>query len=61
MMFVGYAEQESDSVCMWDMQTSWVVVTCDVIQLKQMFFQNDESEILELESPHDIVMVYDQG
>jgi hypothetical protein len=48
MIFIGYTEQESDSVRMWDMHTTRVIVTCDVIWLKQMFIQNDESGILEL-------------
>jgi hypothetical protein len=54
MMFVGYVEQESDSVCVWDMCTTTVLVTCDGIWLKQMFFQNVESGILQLECLHGI-------
>ena len=38
MMFVGYAERESDSVRMWDMRTSRVVVSRDIMWLKRMFF-----------------------
>ena len=51
---MGYAEQESDSVWMWDMCTTQVIATREIIWLKQMFFQSDESGILELESLYDI-------
>ena len=42
MMFVGYAEQESDSVHMWDPSTMRIVVTHDVIWLMKLYFQPDD-------------------
>lgn len=50
MMFVGYVDRESDSVQMWDMRTSRVVVSCDVIWLKRMFFNDDASGIIDLDT-----------
>ncbi len=50
MMFVGYAEQESDSVHMWDPSTMRLVVMHDVIWLKKLHFQPDDmAGVLELE------------
>jgi hypothetical protein len=31
MMFVGYVEQESDSICMCDKYTTRIIVTHDII------------------------------
>jgi uncharacterized protein YaeQ len=39
MMFVGYSNQESDSIQMWDQQTVRVIVTHDAIRLEGMYFQ----------------------
>ena len=39
MMFVGYADRESDSMRMWDMRTSQVIVSRDVSWLKHMIFR----------------------
>ena len=50
MMFVGYAECKSDSVQMWDMHTSRVVVSQDVIWLKRMLFQDDASGVIDLDT-----------
>ncbi len=51
MMFVGYAKQESNSVHMWDPSTMRIVVTLDVIWLKQLYFQpDDEAGVLELDT-----------
>jgi hypothetical protein len=39
MMFVSYlANRESDSVCMWDLSTNGVATNCDVVWMKQMYF-----------------------
>ena len=38
MIFVGYAEQESESVRMWDPSTKRVVVTREVILLNRYVF-----------------------
>ena len=39
MMFIGYpANRESDSVLMWDPITNGVLITRDVIWMKQMYF-----------------------
>ena len=54
MMFVGYADRESDSVRMWDMQTSRVVVSRDVVWLKRMFFKDDTVGVNDLETPEDL-------
>ena len=54
MMFVGYTEHESDSVCMWDPSTMRVVVTRDVIWLKQLHFQTDDvTGVRELDTAED--------
>ena len=51
MMFVGYAEQESESVRMWDPSTKRVVVMHDVVWLKRLYFQpNDVAGVLELDT-----------
>ena len=51
MMFVGYAEQESESVRMWDPSTRRVIVTHNVIWLKKLYFQpNDVAGMLELDA-----------
>ncbi len=34
MMFVGYTEHKSDSIRMWDMHTSRVIVSQDIVWLK---------------------------
>ena len=54
MMFLGYAEHESDSVRMWDIHTSRVVVSRDVIWLKRMFFKEDTSGVIDLEALDNI-------
>lgn len=48
MMFVGIVAQENDSVRIWDLNTNRVVMSQDVIWLKQMYFQQDDT-IGELE------------
>ena len=50
MMFVGYVNCKSDGLRMWDSHTTRRVVTCDVIWLKRMFFKDDISGVVELES-----------
>ena len=51
MMFVGYAEQESESVRMWDPSTKRVVVMHNVIWLKRLYFQPDDvTGVLELDT-----------
>ena len=47
MMFVGYAERESDSVRMWDSHTARVIVSHDAIWLKKMFFKNDATGVID--------------
>jgi hypothetical protein len=54
MMFVGYAERESDSVRMWDSRTTRVVVSCDVIWLKRMFYKDDATGVIDLDTFGDI-------
>jgi hypothetical protein len=55
MMFVGYSEHESDSVCMWDPSTMRVVMTRDIIWLKRLHFQPDDvTGVLELDTAEDI-------
>jgi hypothetical protein len=54
MMFVGYAECESDSVRMWDMWTSQVIVSPDVIWLKRMFFKDDTTGVIDLDTLEDL-------
>ena len=50
-MFVGYSEQDCDSVRMWDPSTMRVVVMRDVIWLKKMHFQPDDvANVLELDT-----------
>lgn len=49
MMFVGYADCKSDSVRMWDMQTSR-----DVIWLKLMFFNDDAAGVIDLDTLEDL-------
>ena len=40
MMFVGYAvDRESNCVCMYNPETNHVVQTCDVIWMKQMYYE----------------------
>jgi hypothetical protein len=53
-MFVGYADHESDSVRMWDMRTSQVVVSRDVIWLKRMFFKDDATGVIDLDTLEDL-------
>jgi len=58
MMFIGYSEQESDSIRMWDPQTATItiIVAHDVIWLKHMHFQPDDiTGVLELENMQGIV------
>ena len=50
MMFVGYAECKSDSVQMWDSCTTRVIVSRDVIWLKRMFFKNDVTGVIDLDT-----------
>ena len=50
MMFAGYADRESNSVRIWDMHTSRVVVSQDVVCLKQMFFKDDASGVIDLDT-----------
>ena len=53
-MFVGYGEHKSDCVRMWDPSTMRVVVTRDVIWLKQLNFQPDDvTGVLELDTTED--------
>ena len=54
MMFVGYADRESDSVRMWDMRTSRVVVSHDITFFKHMFFKDDASGIMDLDTLEDL-------
>jgi hypothetical protein len=54
MIFVGYADRESDSVRMWDMRTSRVIVSRDVYWLKRMFFKDDTVGVIDLETPEDL-------
>jgi hypothetical protein len=54
MMFVGYADRESDSVRMWDMQTSRVIVIQDVYWLKCMFFNDDATGVIDLYTLEDL-------
>jgi hypothetical protein len=54
MMFVGYADRESDSVRMWDMRTSRVIVSRDVYWLKRMFFKDDTVGVIDLDTPDDL-------
>ena len=54
MMFVGYANCESDSVQMWDMRTSRVVVSHDVTWLKCMFFKDDTAGVIDLDTLEDL-------
>ena len=50
-MFVGYAEQESNSVHMWDPLTMRVLVTSDVIWLKKLYYETDDmAGVLELDT-----------
>jgi hypothetical protein len=49
MMFVGYAKHKSDSVRMWDSCTTRFIVR-DVIWLKRMFFKNDASGVIDLDT-----------
>ena len=50
MMFVGYADHERDRVRMWDLVTSWVIMTGDVFWLKKMFFKHDSPDVIELDT-----------
>ena len=50
MMFVGYADHESDSVRMCNSVTAWVIMTRDVIWLKKMFFKGDSPEVIKLDT-----------
>ena len=61
MVFVGYADRESDSVRMWDMRTSWVVVSRDVIRLKRMVIKDDVTSIIDLATPEDPEAESDTG
>ena len=54
MMFVGYSDRESDSVRMWDMQTSQVFVSRDVSWLKHIFFKDDATGVIDLDTPEDL-------
>jgi hypothetical protein len=54
MMFVGYAERESDSMRVWDMLTSQVIVSHDVIWLKRMFFKDGATDIIDLDTLEDL-------
>ena len=52
MMFVRYPyNHESDSVRMWNLDSNQVLVTCDVIWLKHMFFEHKlVTDVTELET-----------
>ena len=50
MMFMGYTKCKSDSVRMWDLHTSRVIVSQDVTWPKRMFFKNDASGIIDLDT-----------
>ena len=54
MMFVGYADRKSDSMQMWDMRTSRVVVSCDIVWLKRMFFKDDATGVIDLDTLEDL-------
>ena len=54
MMFVGYTDCESDSVRMWDMRTSRVVVSPAVSWLKCMFFKGDTTGVIDLDTHEDL-------
>ena len=44
MMFIGYpSNRESDSVRMWNPSTNRVVMTRDVIWLKRMYFESEDT------------------
>ena len=64
MRFVGYPfSRESDSVCMWNLDTNRVVTTRDVIWLQRMCFEllADADDTLELEiSGNDDVEAVDE-
>lgn len=47
-MFVGYAKCKSANVKMWDPNTNRVVVSCGVIWLGSMDFQQDCNVIVKL-------------
>ena len=50
MMFVGYPpNRESDSVRMWNPSTNRVMVTRDVIWLKRMFYEPENTIVMELD------------
>jgi hypothetical protein len=50
MMFVGYTECKSNSVQMWDTCTTRVIVSHHVIWLKRMFFKNDTTGVIDLDT-----------
>ena len=54
MMFVGYANCESDSIRMWDLVTARVIMKRDVIWLKKMFFKRDSPDVIELDTLADL-------
>jgi len=54
MMFVRYADRNSDSVRMWDMRTSRVVVSRDIIWLKRMFFKDGAAGVIDLDTLEDL-------
>ena len=57
MMFVGYTERGSDSVRMWDSHTTRVIVSRDVIWLKRMFYKNDATGAIDLDTLEDIEVI----
>ena len=57
MMFVGYTEHKSDSVWMWDSCTTRGIVSRDVIWLKRMFFKNDVTGLIDLDTLGPLKMI----
>jgi hypothetical protein len=54
MMFMGYADQECNSVRMWDSRSTRVIVNHDVTWLNRMFFKNVMPGVIELDSLEEI-------
>ena len=50
MMFIGYPpNRESDSVRMWNPSTNRVMVTRDILWLKQMLYEPENMIVMELD------------
>ena len=54
MMFVGYADCESDSVRMWNLVTAQVMTTLDIIWFKKLFFLIDSLDLIEFDTLTDL-------